>query len=199
MSSFLDEYNALRSELVALYSRRGTIQSVGTGLLAGLLAASVTSRTPELAVLGVYLIIAFWCDDIRGNTGIDRIGSYIRVVLEPRVYGLQWETVLSKFSRPHRHDPSFLERLGFLFGRYPMTAVVGLAAGVWTLTADWNLEQPRVVANGTALGIAFVIFIGAFIWATRCKYIHGEWEKTLETSGEAIAEIIESPLKSQKD
>ena len=39
-ANFIDEYQALRTEIVATYSRRATIQSVGTTLFAGLQSAA---------------------------------------------------------------------------------------------------------------------------------------------------------------
>ena len=194
-SHFIDEYQALRAEIIATYSRRATIQSVGTTLFAGLQSAALLGHSPELSFLGTFLILAFWRDDTRWTSAISRTGAYIRNVIEPRVSGLQWERILMVTEQSHIADPSPLSRLRFLLSRYPMTALAGLLLGlVVIMTGNLN-SLPRLTLNIILLCVASLVFILNFIHATNYASIHRKWNLVFRDHAEEIEELTSTPNK----
>lgn len=91
----LEEYKALRAEIVALGSRQEARLSIASAGVAALLGLAALSRTPELACLALVLIASAWRDYLVLTDSVCRIGAYIEVVLEPALPGLGWEGVLS--------------------------------------------------------------------------------------------------------
>jgi hypothetical protein len=94
IDGFLAEYNALRQEIVTNVLRRTSVQNIGTSIFVGMQTVAMYFKIPELSIVSTYLFFAFWRDDAKWVDSIICIGQYIRNVLEPRVYGLQWETIL---------------------------------------------------------------------------------------------------------
>ena len=182
--AILAEYKALRDEAMVFYTRRATVQNLATILFVGFQTAAFLQRIPELSIAATLIMVAFWSDEIRWIEMGAKIGAYIRVVLEPRVAGLHWETIIQKAHDPTRQTPTFISRLLLLFSRYPMTVLVGIGLGLVSLffCAD-TVSVPRLFLG------AFVIIL-SLLWGIRLFWVgtnHGRMHRRWE---EIFAEVI---------
>ena len=95
-ASALEEYKALRAEVIALFARQETRLTVAWAGVAGLLGIAAISRLPELGCLALALVASAWRDHQELGDGVLRLGAYIEVVLEPTIPGLRWQTVFGR-------------------------------------------------------------------------------------------------------
>jgi len=195
-NAFKDEFKALRDEILTTFTRRATMQAVGTTLFVALLSAAVIGKFPELSIFGTFLMIAFWNDDVRWNGDILKIASYIRNVIEPRVYGLQWETVLMLVDENHKKNPSTFSRLRMVISRYPMTIVMGVVLDLMLLLISPTFSPMRVKLNILSLLIAILLSIRIFNRAVDFATVNAKWDSIFCNTKDRIDAVTNRPNKS---
>jgi len=102
----LEEYKALRSEMLEIIKDRIWGQATYAVLVAGLLTlAPTTYKVPSLIFI-IALAVPFPFHTMQREHARIRMGNYLRVVLEPRIPGMYWEEYLGlwrgKFGRQER-------------------------------------------------------------------------------------------------
>lgn len=175
LNAMLDEYKALRAEAMVTYNRRAAVQNVGTALFAGLQAAAFMRGVPELSIGATMLILAFYHDDIRWVEAGAKIGAYIRNIIEPKIPGLQWETISQNIADSQRQTPTLYSRLARLSSRYPMTVIIGCFLAVTCLFCSKVDNTPRVWLNLAFIAISMVWGIRLFILATDWGLMRRRW------------------------
>jgi hypothetical protein len=188
--AFKDEYKALRDEILATIGRRTALQNVGTAVFTALQGAAVISKTPELSILANILIIGFWNDDNRWVSNITKIGTYIKRVLEPRVHGLQWETI-------HPTLDGLAREQGFthfnqVVSRYPATFLVGLLVSILMMLARASIAPPgHTWAQTLALATTVALAVPVFLRASREAELRATWEAIFDRASEDIARAVD--------
>lgn len=176
MTNTIDEYNSLRAEIIVLYQRRASVQNIGAALFAGLQSVAFLGKAPELSVAATFVMIAFYRDDIRWSSSMEKIGAYISEILSPRLDGIYWETMLEKVAPP---DSQFQRwSLNNLVSRWPMTILVGIVLNMMLLGLLWGqLHVARVTLNVFGILVVFLLFY----WVTQQLGQHNtkrvEWKK----------------------
>jgi hypothetical protein len=107
----IQEYSALREEILAQVDRRNSRLAVTWAGISALLVTGAIARTPELGCVALLLVCSGWVDELRWVDNTLRIGSYIRIILEPQIEGLQWERALRLVWEESHKKPSFFRRL----------------------------------------------------------------------------------------
>jgi len=153
----LEEYKALRAEMLEIIKDRIWGQATFAVLSAGLLAlTSSTYKLPSLIFM-IGLAVPFLYHTIFREHARIRMGNYLRVVLEPRLPGLFWEEYLgiwrSKFGRkPGQGWLSIVDRMRHIFalsGLYFLTSWF-----CWILLLNTTEEFiPR------AIGSSFLVWL----------------------------------------
>jgi hypothetical protein len=92
MATKSDEYNSLRQELLEHQSSRAAVLSLVLTAAATLFAISVQLHNPYLPLFALLLLIYGRMQITQTHYSIQRIASYIRIVLENGNPDLNWET-----------------------------------------------------------------------------------------------------------
>ena len=92
MASSHDEYNSLRQEILGHQTNRLTILSLGLTISVTLFAAGIQFEKPFIPLIALLILFASRIQIVHAHAGIQRISSYIRVVLEEKDPGLKWES-----------------------------------------------------------------------------------------------------------
>lgn len=194
--AFKDEFKALRDEILTTFIRRSTMQTVGTTLFVALLSAAIIGEFPESSIFGTFLMIAFWNDDVRWNGDILKIASYIRNVIEPRVHGLQWETILMLVDETHMKSPSRFSRLRMLVSRYPMTIIIGIVSDLMLVLIFHTFSPIRVKLNILFLLLAMLLSVRIFNRAVDFGKVNAKWDSIFCSAKDRIDAVTDKPNKS---
>jgi hypothetical protein len=94
MATRSDEYNSLRNEILEHQKKRTTVLTLALTASAALFATSAELQNPYLPLFALPLLFFARIEIARIHYGIQRIASYIRVVLEEEGKNpeLRWET-----------------------------------------------------------------------------------------------------------
>lgn len=160
----IEEYKALRSEMLEIIKGRVWGQATYAVLAAGLLALTATAyRVPSLIFI-IALAVPFLFHTIQREHARIRMGNYLRAVLEPLIPGMYWEEFLGlwrgRFGRQERQGwLNMLDRAKHIFsfsGLYLLTSFF-----CWYLLLDaTKVLIPRLI--GSCFLIALVVTYGAF-------------------------------------
>ncbi len=103
--AIIQEYNSLRSEILAQFDPRSSRLAIVWAGVSALIVAGAIARIPEFACIALLIVSSGWIDEQRWFNNMIRIGSYIRIVLEPQVEGLQWESMMHSVNSGFKHRP----------------------------------------------------------------------------------------------
>ncbi len=90
----LEEYKALRSEMLDIMKDRTWGQATYAALAAGLLALTPPAYKVPGLIFTIALATPFLFHTIQREHARIRMGNYLRVVVEPRIPGMYWEEYL---------------------------------------------------------------------------------------------------------
>lgn len=154
----IQEYQALREEVLARFERRSSRLAITWAGISALLATGTIAKTPELGCVALLLVCSGWTDELRWFDHTVRIGSYIRIILEPQIEGLQWERALDLVEEPQK-EVGFLKRLfGSLFSPYGVFTVACITFSI-ILYAEF---PPSSLIRGVLFFCLFLI--GLIFW-----------------------------------
>jgi hypothetical protein len=139
----IEEYKTLRAEILAHFDRRSSRLAVVWASISALLAAATVASVPELCCIALLLTNSGWLDELRWYDSMIRIATYIRVIIEPQVEGLQWETLLS-FALG-RLSKKRLGVIYMLFTTYSLFAIACMAVAVILLVVLGPLATIRQI------------------------------------------------------
>jgi hypothetical protein len=144
-----DEYNSLREELLEHQRSRMPVLSLALTASVTLFAASVSTRfgSPYLPLFALLLLSAARVQIIQIQYGVQRIASYIRVVLENDGASpdLRWETASYRI----RHASASKRKLRRIWNIFPLTPI------------DWTLFCISLAAIALAIAISLNQMAGA--------------------------------------
>lgn len=160
----LEEYKALRSEMLEIIKDRIWGQATYAVLAAGLLALTATTyKVPNLIFI-IALAVPFLFHTIQREHARIRMGNYLRVVLEPRIPGMYWEEFLGlwrgRFGRQERQGwLNMADRAKHIFGFSGLYLLTSFFCWFLLLDATKNLV-PRLI--GSCFLIALMVTYRAF-------------------------------------
>jgi hypothetical protein len=177
-SYLIEEYRALRAELLTLTQRQTQRMGLTWAGVAALLTTASITHLPELGFLGLILVASGWLDHMSLSSGIYRIAAYIKIFLESNLEGLNWERVLYNIFHHNRILDNRSKRLiqallctYSIFAFTCITVIIGLLG-----------------SYGIPRGSRFLLFIvlallGFFLWGLCIKQAltrlsdHDKWTK----------------------
>jgi len=117
----LEEYKALRSEMLEIIKGRIWGQATYAVLAAGLLALASTAYIVPILIFIIALALPFLFHTIQREHARIRMGNYLRAVLEPKIPGMYWEEYLGiwrgKFGKQERQGwLNIKDRIKHIFG-----------------------------------------------------------------------------------
>jgi hypothetical protein len=155
----IEEYKALRSEMLEIIKDRIWGQATYAVLAAGLLALMARAYKLESLIFTIALALPFLFHTIQREHARIRMGNYLRTVLEPRIPGMYWEEYLGlwrgKFGRKERQGwLSMVDRAKHIFGFSGLYLLTSFFCWFLLLDATKDL-MPRLIGSG---------FLIALIW-----------------------------------
>lgn len=95
----LEEYKQLLQSNLDLHTGRRHLLLIAGIITAAMFTAGFQFKRPEVFLFSSFLLILFWCKDMRMRDTIIKRRAYLEVKIEKHVDGLQWETLHSKEQR----------------------------------------------------------------------------------------------------
>jgi len=86
-----DEYNSLRQEILNHQNNRLTVLGLALTATAALIASGMELKNPSIPLVAPFLLLAARIQIVQIHAGIQRISSYIRIILEDKNPELNWE------------------------------------------------------------------------------------------------------------
>jgi hypothetical protein len=160
----LEEYKALRSEMLEIIKGRIWGQATYAVLVAGLLTLMATAYKVPSFIFIIALAVPFLFHTIQRENARIRMGNYLRVVLEPRIPGMYWEQYLGlwrgKFGKQERQGwLNMVDRAKHIFGFSGLYLLTSFFCWFLLLEATKNIV-PRLI--GSCFLIALVVTYCAF-------------------------------------
>jgi len=125
-SASIEEYKTLRAEILAQMDRRSTRLTVVWASISALLAAGLVAQIPELGCVALLLVCTGWMDENRWFSNVIRIGTYISVILEPRIPGLRWETIQNQIDQSKAKKRPVKRLFSLALSTYGMFVIVSI-------------------------------------------------------------------------
>jgi hypothetical protein len=160
----IEEYKALRNEMLEIIKSRIWGQATYAVLAAGLLALAAKAYKVESLIFTIALALPFLFHTIQREHARIRMGNYLRIVLEPRIPGMYWEEYLGlwrgKFGSKERQGwLNMVDRAKHIFGFSGLYLLTSFFCWFLLLDATKGL-MPRLI--GTGFLIALVVTYYAF-------------------------------------
>lgn len=86
-----DEYNSLRQEILNHQNNRLTVLGLALTATTALIASGMELKNPSIPLVAPFLLLAARIQIVQIHAGIQRISSYIRIILEDKNPELNWE------------------------------------------------------------------------------------------------------------
>ncbi len=177
----LQEYQALRAEILTQADRRGARLAVVWVALSALFAAAAIAEIPEIGCVAILVVCSGWIDEITWFDNVLKAGTYIRLFIEPRISGLRWETVTYACDISGRNVSISRNLLIALSSKYGISNLVSVLFSILLFSHLQPLPYERRVGFWIlfAAGIAFSL---AVIWRSmripkRRDYWEGKFSK----------------------
>ncbi|WP_394128652.1 hypothetical protein [Vibrio hepatarius] len=156
----LEEYKALRDEIVSMTNRRIQRLTITWTALAAMITASALTKTPEIAALALVFVSSAWKEELSIIRQICGVGGYIEKCIEPHFDGLNWETITSiRMGGPDKRP--FGRRLWLTIkSNYGIAGAISLLTTLSLVLQYWDsLSQIRLffLAVIFVLGCSFLI------------------------------------------
>lgn len=170
MPSQKDEYESLRQELLDHQNRRVTILSLALTVSAALFATAVQFRNPYLPLFALPLIQAARVQINQTHYAVQRIASYIRVMLEEGNPDLNWETASYAIRRASVGKQKQIWNISPLSPLDGIVSAAGFGAAALAIVLSLLPEQQALTLTTLSpaippLQIPFSIcFVTALVW-----------------------------------
>lgn len=157
------EYASLREELISHQERRINILNVSLTASSGLLAINAQLESPYLPMFVLLILFSALVLIAQTEYGIQRIASYIRVVLERDNPDLNWETA-SFWIRKESTKPKIWDTSPILPPVLLLSAV-SLAAVTMSLWLSWSdpADQTVSIVVASVWGLAWLLYLASSI------------------------------------
>ncbi|HEV7238109.1 MAG TPA: hypothetical protein VGQ36_02635 [Thermoanaerobaculia bacterium] len=185
----LAEFKGLRDETIASLNARiwGTLTYIAAA--GGIGAWYARQPDPAALVLLIFTALPLLSYTILRERSRIRIGSYIKVVLEPQLPGLLWETALQRWrlkvpSRSAlRREIDKWHHILSLTGVYTLGSAVGVIALV---------RQPGATSHKVAAGSGILLVVAAHVSLHRIYSAAGEYDAIFKEA------MMSEPLVSKE-
>lgn len=160
----LEEYKALRSEMLEIIRGRIWGQATYAVLASGLFAFTATAYKVPSLIFIIALALPFLFHTIQREHARIRMGNYLRVVLEPKIPGMYWEEYLGlwrgRFGRQERKGwLNMVDRAKHIISYSGLYLLTSLFCWLLLLNVTTDL-MPCLI--GSCFLIALFITYGAF-------------------------------------
>lgn len=153
----IEEYKALRAEILQLIGRRSTNLNFLLVVCLGAIGVGVETGTPELPLAASLVAALLWQDDFVRIGGQVAIGTYIQVFLESRLPDLRWESAINSRFQDLQSGPfGWAERWVPWHLLYPVFIWFDLGVGLW-LHTEWSLWLSAIVLLYATLTILLLL------------------------------------------
>ena len=170
----LEEFRALRSEMISIISDRMWGQATYAALVGGSLALMGSEHRVEGLIFVMALTIPFLLHTIFREHSRIRMANYIRAKLEPQLSGMGWEDYLAAW----RSDFGKTINCGWLKPGHRHRHIISLA-GLYYLTASFALYSLFRTTNSFLLRIVGLTILGLLVYLYfyfTGIYTHGQKE-----------------------
>ncbi|MDM8555931.1 hypothetical protein QUF75_14455 [Desulfococcaceae bacterium HSG7] len=176
------EFNALRAEIILLYSRRSTRLTVCWTGLSLVFAGAAAAKMPELTLLSIFIVSSAWIDDAYSFFLIQRIGAYIKVCLESELSGINWESSIDEASNITGYYKGYSNLLHCLSYKYSLSLLISII-GVVLFYFSFPMKL-------LGFGVTFLLILGfsivLVILAIVKSYLAGKskqiWENAFKSA-----------------
>jgi len=154
----LEEYKALRSEMLEIIKERVWGQATYAALSAGALGLMANSGKEAALLFTMALALPFFSHTMQREHARIRMGNYLRVVLEPKIPGMYWEEYLGlwrgRFGRKEGQGwLNQFDRIKHIFSFAGLYLVIPVFCWWYLLSATHNI---LLILMGTVL--LFAVF-----------------------------------------
>lgn len=164
----LEEFRALRNEMLEIIKGRIWGQATYAVLAAGLFASMSTGYKATILCFIISLAIPFLFHTIQREHARMRMGNYIRAVLEPRIPGMYWEEYLGlwrgRFGKAERKGwLNSVDRAKHIFGLSGLYILTSLFCWFLLFNITQDLVQ-RMIGSGAliALILTYKLFFNLY-------------------------------------
>jgi hypothetical protein len=162
MATSKDEYNSLRQEILNHQNNRLTVLGLALTATAALIAAGIQLKNPYLPLVASFVLSAARMQLVYIHAGIQRISSYIRIILEDRNPELNWERASYYVRSSSIKKGAPVRNISSLRPTDNLLLYTGLGSNVLSLylACPTSIQQSR-----TPISIALAVFVLWFgIW-----------------------------------
>ncbi len=158
----IEEYKALRSEMLEIIKDRIWGQATYAGLAAGLLALTANAYKVESFIFTITLALPFLFHTIQREHARIRMGNYLRAVVEPRIPGMYWEEYLGlwrgKFGSQEKQGwLNNVDRGKHIFGFSGLYLLTSFFC--WFLLFNVTKElMPRLISSGFLIALVVTYY-----------------------------------------
>ena len=165
-NNMVAEYKQLRAEIRHYLSRRQNTRNFAYLLSLAVLGSDfITSRNLPASIFIVppLLISCLWSDEIRRLKAIQRLGTYIRIIIEPQINGLKYETLAFIPSRR-------IEPISRLFANLDFPILyVALSA-----LCFWKFYESKTILLGSLISAVLLFVMLVLLYEAYMTAKHGE-------------------------
>ena len=150
MATVRDEYNSLRQEMLSHQNNRLTVLSLALTASAALIAAGMELKNPLLLLVVPFLLLAARVQIVQLHAIIQRISSYIHIMLEDQSSELNWETASYEVRSTSIKKGTSVRNISSLKAIDNLLFITAIVSNVFAIYLDWLLPAaerlvPRIV------------------------------------------------------
>ena len=172
----LEEYRALRVEMLAIINSRLWGQATYSVVTAGLFSFADKNYIQECLIFIIVVSIPFVFHTIQREHARIRMGNYIRIILEPNIPGLSWEEYLGYWRGNHDSSSS----KGWLSVKDRLKHILLLAGLYFTISCFcWLLlmmPETKATIIEQGLGSISILLLVLSLWKFFHLYDQGDKE-----------------------
>jgi len=161
-------YQLLRAEITQVDSQNYQVLGFTVGATAALVTAGVAQHAPlERSVVFALVVLVTWpCQRLMNGKRrlVWRIASYLRVVVEPQLEGIDWETHLAHLPRRGRYAQTLSTRAAY--NEWLIITVLNAVAGLCVIALG---ILPAAITTLPKALLAAAVAIGWAVLAVNMK------------------------------
>ena len=173
--ALIEEYKALRAEILSRSSRQFTRLVVSSAGAFALVGAGVSATLPEAVLAAIIVMLVGWRDHIHQGMAIARIGAYIEVMIEPETKGIRWEKTLNSLHASPFGNRSLVSKIkDGLLTSYSVLTLVLIAIWIVEMLTS-NFEILRLYLNISIMIGEILLFIMTLSYAVKNMSSREKW------------------------
>jgi hypothetical protein len=178
-AQLLKEYEALRAEILLLYSRRSQRLTISWAGISAIIVAAAITKLPELALISTILASSGWIDDVHNYKGMIRLGSFIKYHIEDNMPGIRWQSMKHDIVFYHSTPSIFKRFLRAFTSNYGLTSLISVLAAIFLFVCFYPSTSFRITACLVIMMISAVLLIYAYVLAIRSGSYRSEYNRKI--------------------